>query len=111
MSVPTPWVMILLIGAAFRVWRLFAVDRILDRPRCWFVNLPRDWNEDEDDLPENYNEKLAEFIECPWCFGGWIAIIIWAIWQVSPHDTEVICGLLTMMAGVGITRGMLDPPE
>ena len=111
MSVPSPWVMILLVGGAFRIWRLLAVDTILERPRRWLVRLPRDWNEEEDEVPPTYNEKLAEMIECPWCLGAWISLVVWGLWQVDPHLTEVFASLATVSAAVGLVRENLDSPD
>jgi hypothetical protein len=110
MSFPGAWVTIILLAAAFRIWRLLAEDFILDRPRHWIVNLPRNWKEG-DAIPKNYREKLAEFINCPWCFGFWISIAVWGLWQINEHWTEVLCVPLAISAGVGLVVHNLASEE
>lgn len=110
MSIPSPWVALLLLGASYRIWRLLAEDIILDRPRRWVVRLSRDWTE-EKMLPEGYRVKLAEFFNCPWCLGFWITIVVWLLWQADEHWTTVLSVPLALSTGVGITRGKLDPPD
>jgi len=110
MSIPTPWAALLLVAASYRLWRLLAEDTILDRPRRWLVRLPRDWEEGMQ-LPIAYRMRLAEFINCPWCSGFWISIAVWLLWQAEEHWVTVLAVPLAVSAGVGITRGLLDPPE
>lgn len=107
MSVPSPWVALILFAASFRIWRLLAEDELLERPRRWVVRLPRDWD-DGMMLPEGYRLELAKFITCPWCFGFWITIVVWALWQIEPHWTSVLAVPFALSAGVGIVRKNLD---
>lgn len=107
MSVPSPWIALLLLAASFRIWRILADDDIFERPRRWVVRLPRDWEEGQM-LPEGYRIGLAAFITCPWCLGFWVTIAVWLAWQASPHWTEVLSVPLALSAGVGIIRKNLD---
>jgi hypothetical protein len=43
---------------AYRVWRFFAVDTLLEKPRG---RLPG---------------PVAHWVECPWCAGSWVAIAV-----------------------------------
>jgi Protein of unknown function (DUF1360) len=105
------WYALILLGlGGFRIWRLLADDDILERPRRWIVRLPKNWREG-DELPSNYREYLALFINCPWCLGSWIVLVIWIFWQVWPHGTEVTMVPFALSALVGLVRGNLDPPE
>lgn len=71
-----------LIGlASYRLWRLVAVDTILDKPRDWLlVRVP------------GYIETL---ITCPWCLGSWVAFgVTWA--------TDAVVGLrMPVLAALG----------
>lgn len=110
MSVPSPWVALLLLAASYRLWRLLAEDDILDWPRRWVVRLPREWQEGQM-LPEGYRIRAAAFITCPWCFGFWLAIAVWLLWQAEPHWTEVLAVPLALSAGVGLIRANLDEDD
>lgn len=107
-DVPSVWVTILLLGASYRIWRLLAEDEILDRPRRWLVKLPRDWEESEP-IPADYRESTATFINCVYCFGFWIVLVIWGFWQVEPHWTTVLAVPFAISAGVAVWRVRLDP--
>lgn len=110
MTVPSPWIAVLLVAASYRLWRLLAEDTILERPRRWLVRLPQEWKDGEA-IPDEYKEKWALFITCPWCAGFWISLALWGIWQIENHWTEVFMVPLAISAAVGITRVKLDPPE
>jgi len=88
--VPNWWWFLLLSLASYRVWRLLAEDSILDGIRRRLLRLG-DWTEEdgEANLPEEYHDKIADFVSCPYCFGFWIsggalalysAIIDWPGW-------------------------------
>jgi len=110
MSVPSPWTTIILVAAAYRIWRLLSEDAILDWPRRKIVRLPYRWSEG-DPIPPNYRAVLAEFISCPWCLGWWTCLAIWLAWQAYPHGVTVIAVPFAISAAVGIVRVKLDPPE
>lgn len=110
MIVPSPWIALLLSAASYRIWRLLAEDTILDRPRRWIVKLPRRWREGMP-IPSEYRSDLAQFINCPWCFGWWIALSVWALWEANHHWTEIVAVPFAISAAVGIIRSQLDPPE
>lgn len=71
MLTPGWYALLLLSLAAFRSWRLIAVDTILDKPRA---RLPQPWQ---------------EFLECPWCTGFWVGLAWWGAYQATPHWTLV----------------------
>jgi hypothetical protein len=102
--------MVLLLGAAYRIWRLLAVDKILDEPRKIVVGLGRKWA-DGDPIPQRYREHWAVFFECPYCLGFYVCVAWWAAWQLSAHWTLVVAVPFVLSAGVGLIRGNLDPPE
>lgn len=56
----------LLVGlATYRLWRMIARDKILDRPRDWF------FDKANGDTPVRL--WFVEMIDCVWCLGFWIA--------------------------------------
>lgn len=108
MSVPNWWTLILLGGASFRMYRLIAMDTLLDTPRAWLVGLGV-WK-DGMPIPTTYRKGLAEFITCPWCLGFWITLAWWAAWQGWPHGTLVVAAPLSISAAVGLVA-KLDRDE
>lgn len=109
MAVPHPWAALIMVAAAYRVWRLFAEDEILTSVRRWVTRLPQDWVEGEP-VPDEYRLELAAFISCPACFGFWISLVIWTMWEVSSFWTEVFAMPFAISAGVIVVRSRLDPP-
>lgn len=60
------WGFVVVGVAGFRIWRLFARDSLLDRPRAW--------------LAEHY-PRVFGWVDCPWCSGFWIVVgVAWA-WE------------------------------
>lgn len=107
--VPTPWELGLAVLAVFRLWRLLAVDEILDRPRLWLLNAAG-WQEG-DDPPDGYRTKWADFLVCPWCAGAWLSVGAWVFWLLAPSLALVVATPFALSAGVGLIRENLDPPE
>lgn len=102
MNIPTWWAALLLVGAAYRVWKLLAEDAILDRPRRWLLRLG-DWHEDDGgDPPDEYRYTLGDFIGCPWCFGFWIVLATWGLWLAFPYETVLLAVPFAMSAAVGL---------
>lgn len=91
-NVPSWWEFLLVAAASWRSWQLLAKDDILNKPRAWALNLPPDWEFDDDDdreEVEGYRYNLADFITCPYCAGFWIAILWWLAWLTWPHATTL----------------------
>jgi hypothetical protein len=116
--IPEIYELVLLVLIAYRAWRFIAEDDILERPRRWLVRLPYGWKEG-DPLPKAYREKLALFINCPWCAGAWVSLLIYIIWMPtlgqwpdSAGDVAVGIGVwFAISSSVGLIRSTLDPPE
>lgn len=89
MSVPSWWEFVLLGAAAWRSWQLLAHDDILDRPRRWLLRLGDEWRRSGDSVPADYRYEWAKFLVCPFCFGFWVALAWWGMWQISEHWTLV----------------------
>lgn len=73
---PAPWEAALLVGAAYRVWVLLALDAILETPRAWLIDRAPD--------------ALVDWLECPWCSGFWIGGCWWAAWWWEPGWTTAV---------------------
>lgn len=91
MSIPDWWEFALLALAGWRIFHLLAYDDILDRPRNWAVGIRGG---------RGGNEKVMDFLECPFCFGFWVVLLTWVAWQIEPHGTLVFCTPWALSAGV-----------
>lgn len=80
---------ILIALAAWRLWRLFALDVITDPIR--------------DRIPES--STFYTFLICPWCSGAWWTLTVWAVtWAVLgslPAPGLVLGGALALSGAFG----------
>ena len=98
--IETSWWTLALLGmAAFRVYRLIAMDTLLDTIRARFVGL-HGWREGQI-VPKTYRQGAAEFLICPWCLGFWVALAWWGAWQIWPHGTLIVAAPLAISTIVG----------
>lgn len=107
--IPTPWELILASLAVYRLWRLLAVDEILDRPRLYLLHAAG-WKEG-DPTPPGYRTKWADFLLCPWCCGAWLTVGAWVFWLFAPSLALVVATPFAVSTVVGLIRERLDPPE
>lgn len=82
--IPDWWEAVILGLAAWRVFHLLAFDDILNVPRNYISGLSQ-----RATSRAGGREKVMEFIECPYCFGFWIALAWWGAWYIWPHETLV----------------------
>lgn len=116
--IPPLYQFLLLSLIAYRAWHLLAEDEILETPRRHLVRLPNDWNEGSP-IPLAYREKLASFINCPWCLGAWTSLLAYIGWMAtvgqwpnSVSDFFIAIGIwFAISCVVGLIRSKLDPPE
>ena len=101
MKIPDWYQLVLLVLAAFRVWRLLDEDTILDRPRRRLLRLGS-WQQEGDPVPASYRKTLGNFISCPWCLGFHITLAWWGAYQWSPHWAIVVAVPWALSAVVGI---------
>lgn len=110
-DVPNWWEAALLGIAAWRIFNLFAYDKITDRLRRWFLNIPDEWEKEGDPVGEDFRLKWALFLICPYCAGFWIAAIWWLAWQILPHATLVIATPFVLNTVVIGLAKILTPEE
>lgn len=100
-NVPSWYPFVLLALAAYRTWRFVAEDALLNAARRYVTRLPQNWQEGQP-LPEAYREKTAEFINCPWCLGFWIAVGWWGLWLAWPNGALIAAAVAAISAVVGL---------
>jgi hypothetical protein len=93
--IPDWWEFVLLFLAAYRFWRLLALDAVIDR-----------WRQP---VLRRIPEKLHEGVECPFCFGFWVVAGWWLAWQAWPHWTLVAATPFALSAAVGVFTVRFDP--
>ena len=76
--VPEPWAFVPIALASWRVWLLFADDKILEKPMDALYRRLR---------PQERRTYWREFVECPRCFGFWVGIAWWGAWLAWPTWT------------------------
>lgn len=84
--------------AAYRIWRLLAVDEFppietaRERFEVWITN--------------RFGAEWAAGISCPWCSGAWVSIaVVSAVWAVHPLPLPALW-YPAVSAGVGIAHGL-----
>lgn len=89
------WTLILGL-AAFRLWRLAAVDSITEplHGRILAMKSPA-------------GQWFSSMWHCPWCLGFHLSIVVWALWTYLPAIGQPICMILAISTLVGFI-GKLD---
>lgn len=98
MEVPNWWEALLLLAAAYRLWRLVAYDTITEGLRTSVL----------DRLDMKQHDRWSAFLFCPWCLGFWMTLGWWVAWQIWPHATLVVAGPFAMSLAVGIIGSRID---
>ncbi|MES2179862.1 MAG: DUF1360 domain-containing protein [Gemmatimonadota bacterium] len=93
-AIPNWWAFLLLVLAAYRTWRLLALDTITDPIRHRFVRA---------------ESKTEEFLQCPYCFGFWVTLAWWLAWVAWPHWSLVVATPFALSAVVALIGARLDP--
>lgn len=91
MSIPTPYHLVILALAAYRVTRMITHDTIFNRlrERIWRVSPPE-------------KERLGYWITCEWCSGVWVASTAIFMYTIVSEATVIVCSALAVSAIVGI---------
>lgn len=99
MTLPNWYGVLLLALAAWRTFNLVALDDITDRPRRYVTGLGWGWKEGQP-LPRTYREWLADWIQCPYCLGAWVAIGWFVAYEIWPQGTLITAVPFALSAGV-----------
>ena len=121
--IPSPLVLLVLALAALRTWRLLALDTLpvlvwlRDRAVGYQAPVDRatsgrtltegritDW---DDGAASTARPLLAEWLQCPWCSGLWLAAGWYAAWAEEPRDTIYAACALAMSTVVGVIQSLL----
>lgn len=104
MSIPSPWAFALLTLAAFRTWRLLAIDTfpLVEKLRNRVI-----WKGPIGD--QRIRFSLAEFLKCPYCLGAWVTLGWWGAWLAWPQGTVVAAVPFALSAAIGTWATRLDP--
>lgn len=103
--IPAPWQFALLALAAYRAWRLVAIDDITTPLRDRVTGRVF-W--DDKTQKHRYKLTLDKLIGCPWCLGAWISIAVTVAWWVWPHATLIVCVPFAVSAAVGLVSKNWD---
>lgn len=84
------FVMVLNVGAVYRIARVIARDSILDGPRSRIQN--------------KYHGMLVNLMQCMWCLGFWFSIVaVFLTAWTTTHDLWLIAAsMLTVSTVVGM---------
>lgn len=97
--------------AVFRIWHLFAVDVITDRPRRWLTE--RAWTdagEPRAGATAGRWRWLLTLLTCPWCVTIWGGAVVAAGWLWLPGDVwQAGCAVLCWSALVGLAAARYEP--
>jgi len=90
-SHPSWYATAILALASWRLWRLIALDTILDPVRDRLLS------------PRSLERRfvIQQFVLCPWCLGFWAVAILWLCWLWTPSWTIGLCVPLAVSAVVG----------
>lgn len=93
--VPSPYELVWLALATWRIWLLLAEDDILNDQRDWAVAHTPHWFE--------------EWLACPWCSGFWIGGILWTGWWFWGDWTLTALTPFVVSAVVGALAHFVRP--
>lgn len=96
----SPFDLVLLSLATFRLTRLFVYDAVTKFVRELFFNITELGGEAVVMKPESGPRRvLAELFSCPWCFGLWAATVVTFAYLATPY--AYIAVAILAIAGVG----------
>ncbi len=111
--IPAPWVALVLALGVYRVFRLIGWDDFPPiaklRARAVGEHVYYNTTESRDGPLYRYRRPvLNHFLNCPFCFGFWLSLLVYVLWLFVP--TEVLYGLapFALSGAVGIVASKLD---
>jgi hypothetical protein len=86
-------VFIVLVLAAARIHRLIAYDEITEPIRARYFSA---------------HDRFCHWLQCPWCFGFWLTIFVFAGWEIRHVWALVACVPLAASELVGLVASKVD---
>jgi Protein of unknown function (DUF1360) len=112
--IPELWTFALLALAAFRLTRLIGWD-VVTRPlrepltgrqESGSAKQARDSHKGR--RMQWHQEKLDDFIDCPFCVGFWTCVAVWVLWDAWPRWITFLAVPWALSAVVGLVTKDLD---
>jgi hypothetical protein len=107
LATPTAVELILLVLAAYRLYRFLALDSFppMMAARTWLTG------EDDEGHPTGARRPkwIADLWACPFCLGYWISLALVAGWWVSPMWAIAFALPWAVSAGAALVTARLDP--
>lgn len=93
---PTPYELVILALAVFRLSRLITTDQIFEplRNRIWRWKDP--------------STQIGYLLTCNWCMSIWFASLTFICYTIVPTATLLFCTILALSAIAGIISNKLD---
>jgi hypothetical protein len=114
--IPSPWVALVLVLAAFRLTRLVGWDDLppVARARARalgesVVARSRPAGQDDEYVYLYRRPLLAHLVHCAFCLGFWAAVVVYVAWLLEPRPTLYVCAPFAIGAAVGLIAKNLDP--
>lgn len=90
----TPWEFLILTLATFRLTRLFVYDSIMQFFRDFFLEKKSETKDGRLYITRSkskyskfgFKRLFADLLDCPWCTGVWMALIIMFLFYISPYS-------------------------
>lgn len=110
MTIPEPYVLILLALGAMRLTRLVGWDTITDPIRSRLTGHHHGSHTKQGPRDGSRYDRPAWmlFLTCPWCLGFWVSVAVWLAWQAWPHWTLVVLTPFAINEIVGLAVKKLD---
>ncbi len=106
MTPPTPTLLdlIILILAAYRLFRLAAWDTITEPIRWWVTGY-----DDHGGMRRRRPDWIGDLWGCPFCLGFWISAALVGAWWWEPGWTLAVALVFAVSAGCALVATRLDP--
>jgi hypothetical protein len=108
-ATPNAIELVILVLAAYRLFRFASVDGITATLREWVTGYRDPREEDPARKTRRRPEWLADLVACPWCAGWWVSLALTLAWWAWP--TAAICFALpwAVSGAAALVMARLDP--
>lgn len=110
--VPSALVCVVLVLGVYRLTRLIGWDEFppIARVRDRWLDKRITRQLTNENLPAFTFGRpvLAAMVQCPYCLGFWVGLVVWGMWLVIPTVVLVIVAPFALNGAVGIVARNLD---